>query len=94
MSSELESRIDAMCGRDRAWAIFFVLMLWLVVGVVLTGIYGLVTSTGVKIALIGASLLVLIFNSAAIVAMIRHYEHDKQFIYGTDIRHLDARIKR
>jgi hypothetical protein len=32
----------------------------------------------------------VIFNTASIAAMVNHYSHDKEHIYGTDIRHLDA----
>jgi hypothetical protein len=91
MSPELDARINAMLGRDRAWAIFFVIVLWLVVGVVFFGIASLVTIPTVKTALVIAGLLVLIFNTASIIAMVKHYDSDKQFIYGTDIRHLDAK---
>ena len=31
----------------------------------------------------------LIFNTAAILAMLRHYREDRDFIYGLDIRFLD-----
>jgi len=34
--------------------------------------------------------LLLLFNTASITAMIRHYGNDKEHIYGVDIRHLDA----
>ena len=67
------------------------IVLWLVVGVVFFGIASLVTIPAVKTALVIAGLLVLIFNTASIIAMVRHYDSDKQFIYGTDIRHLDAK---
>ncbi len=90
MTTDLRMRIDAMCGRDRAWAVCFVIFLWLVVGVVFFGIQSLVTTPGIKAALIVAALLVLVFNTAAIIAMIRQYEADKDFIYGLDIRHLDT----
>ena len=33
--------------------------------------------------------LVLLFNSAAIIAMLRHYVEDREFIYGLDLKHLD-----
>lgn len=38
--------------------------------------------------------VVLIFNTAAIVAMVRHYQSDKDFIYGLDIKHTDANRNR
>ena len=37
-----------------------------------------------------AAAAVLIFNTASIGAMVKHYEDDKEFIYGLDIKHLDA----
>ena len=33
--------------------------------------------------------IVLIFNTAAIVAMLRHYREDRDFMYGLDIKFLD-----
>jgi hypothetical protein len=35
----------------------------------------------------------LIFNTASIAAMVKHYEEDKEFIYGLDIKHLDEAKK-
>ena len=39
--------------------------------------------------LIGGA-LVLIYNTAAIMAMLRHYREDRDFMYGLDIKFLDA----
>ena len=33
--------------------------------------------------------VVLLFNSAAIMAMLRHYREDRDFMYGLDIKFLD-----
>jgi hypothetical protein len=38
--------------------------------------------------------LVLLFNTAAVLAMLRHYHNDKHFIYGLDIKHLDEMRQR
>ena len=32
---------------------------------------------------------VLVFNTASMGAMVKHYKEDKDFIYGLDIKHLD-----
>ncbi len=90
MAAELRHRIDAMFARDRGWALVLVVFLWVTTGVVFFGVQSLITIPGIKIALIVSALLVLIFNTASMLAMIRHYESDKDFIYGIDIRHLDA----
>ena len=94
MTTDLRERIDAMFRRDRAWAIAFVIFLWLAVGVVYFSVTHLVLIDGVKTALSVAALLVLIFNTASMIAMIRHYDNDKDFIYGIDIRHLDEERSR
>lgn len=39
--------------------------------------------------LLFAGAVVLLFNTAAIVAMLRHYREDRDFIYGLDIKFLD-----
>ncbi|MSR14805.1 MAG: hypothetical protein EXR86_09650 [Gammaproteobacteria bacterium] len=61
----METRINAMCPRDRAWVIFIVTLLWVVVGVVFFGIASLITIPAVNSALIVSGLLVLIFNTAS-----------------------------
>ncbi len=89
MSSDLSVRIEAMFRRDRLWAWVFVVALWLAVGFVFFAIYPLVENGNVRIVMIAASIALLLFNTASIAAMVRHYAHDKEFIYGLDIRHLD-----
>jgi len=37
-----------------------------------------------------AALVLLLFNTTSIGAMVRHYGHDKSHIYAIDIKHLDA----
>jgi hypothetical protein len=37
---------------------------------------------------------VLLFNTAAIAAMVKHYREDKAFIYGLDLKNLDAMRRR
>ncbi len=36
----------------------------------------------------------LVYNTAAMVAMVRHYGEDKENIYSIDIRHLDENRQR
>jgi hypothetical protein len=45
--------------------------------------------------LLFAGAVVLVFNTAAILAMLRHYREDRDFMYGLDLKFLDeARGKR
>ena len=89
MSSDLSARIEAMFRLDRLWAWGFVVALWLAVGFVFFSIFPLVGNGNVRIAMIASAIALLLFNTASIAAMVRHYGHDKDFIYGLDIRHLD-----
>jgi len=89
MSSDLSARIERMFRLDRLWAWAFVVVLWCVVGFVLFMIYPLAAEEGVGAVLIAAALVLVAFNTASMGAMVRHYAHDKEFIYSLDIRHLD-----
>jgi hypothetical protein len=92
----LNERIDRMHGRDRLGAIAFVTALWVVIVFVLASIWPYFTDGMLRAILVAAAGLVLIFNTASIVAMLRHYSGDKHFIYGLDLKHLDEmrRLKR
>ncbi len=89
-----EARIDRMHNGDRRGALAFVIGLWAVVLFTLLMIWPQIGDGGIRIVLAIAAVLVLAFNTAAIVAMLRHYHADKSFIYGLDIMHLDEMRKR
>lgn len=87
---DLTPRIEAMFRRDRIWAFGFVVALWFVIGLVLLEVNPYITSSGIRAVCWISAIVLLLFNTASIAAMVRHYSHDKQHIYGLDIRHLDA----
>ena len=86
----LSARIESMFGRDRIFAWGFVVALWATVAFVLLSVNSLIPSNGIRIASWIAALVLLLFNTVSIGAMVRHYSHDKAHIYGIDIKHLDA----
>lgn len=88
--SNLEGRIEAMHRRDVAVAWAFVLGLWLAIGFVAWATWPLAPSGGARTVLLIGGAIVLIFNTAAIMAMLRHYREDRDFMYGLDIKFLDA----
>jgi len=90
MADDLKSRIDAMYSRDRLFAMGFVLALWITVGFVLLAVQPYIADTSITVVCWIAALVLLLFNTTSITAMVRHYGHDKEHIYGTDIKHLDA----
>lgn len=84
-----DERIDKMHGRDRMGAIAFVVAMWMAILFVLFVVWPFIATPAIRTILIIAGALVLGLNTAAIVAMLRHYTHDKHFIYGLDLKHLD-----
>ncbi len=90
MTKELVIRIHNMYLRDCFMAWFDVALLWTIVLFVLYAILGIVQDPDIRLTLYVASALLLLFNSASVFAMTRHFREDKDYIYGMDIKHLDA----
>jgi hypothetical protein len=90
MADDLNQRIDTMLRGDKLGAAIFVVCLWLAVFFVLVMVWQVVPDGTIRTTLVISAGALLLFNTAAIIAMVRHYEEDKAFIYGLDIRHLDA----
>ncbi|MGR3570994.1 hypothetical protein [Brevirhabdus sp.] len=88
--SELSSRIESMHRRDVTVAWAFVIGLWLAIGFVAWATWSLAPNPTARLVLLTGGTIVLIFNTAAIMAMLRHYREDRDFMYGLDIKFLDA----
>ena len=63
--------------------------LWLAIGFVAMATWSLAPSPLARIVLLTGGAVILIFNTAAITAMLRHYREDRDFMYGLDIKFLD-----
>jgi hypothetical protein len=87
---DLNQRIEAMYRSDVRGAWLLVALLWIVVLFVLIMSWPYIPDSGVRMVVAVAALAVLVFNTASISAMVKHYAEDKDFIYGLDIKHLDA----
>lgn len=70
-----------------AWA--FVIGLWFAIIFVAIATWDLAPSVAARTVLLIGGAIVLLFNTAAIVAMLRHYREDRDFMYGLDIKFLD-----
>ena len=70
-----------------AWA--FVIGLWLAITFVAFSTWNLAPNIIARALLLCAGVVVLVFNTAAILAMLRHYREDRDFMYGLDIKFLD-----
>jgi hypothetical protein len=88
--SDLNTRIEAMHKSDTRIAWAFVVGLWLAIIFVAWGTWGLAPSGAARTLLLIGGAFVLVFNTAAIMAMLRHYREDRDFMYGLDIKFMDA----
>jgi hypothetical protein len=75
-----------------AWA--FVIGLWFAIIFVAIATWDLAPSGTARAMLLVAGAVVLLFNTAAILAMLRHYREDRDFMYGLDIKFLDEARER
>lgn len=87
--SDLGERIEAMHKRDVQIAWVFVVGLWVSMIFVAIATWSLAPDGLARLMLLAAGAVVLLFNTAAIMAMLRHYREDRDFMYGLDIKFLD-----
>ncbi|MFO1122378.1 MAG: hypothetical protein U1F47_08675 [Hyphomicrobiales bacterium] len=87
--SDLNQRVEAMYRSDVRGALVFIILLWVVVLFVLGMSWPHIPDSGVRVVALLSAAAVLVFNTASIVAMLRNYAADKDFIYGLDIKMLD-----
>lgn len=90
MRNDIKKRMNDMYLRDCLMAWFDVALLWAAVIFVLIAILGIVKDENIRLVLYVSSFLLMLFNAASVSAMTRHFKEDKDFIYGLDIKHLDA----
>ncbi len=90
MKQDLKSRIQRMFMQDCIMAWFDVLLLWAVAAFVLYDTLAFVEDGNIRMALYVSCGILVLFNTASVAAMTNHYAEDKEFIYGLDIKHLDA----
>jgi len=86
---DLNKRIEAMHNRDVLMAWAFVVGLWCAMIFVAIATWDLAPSGGARILLLIGGAIVLVLNTAAILAMLRHYREDRDFMYGLDIKFSD-----
>lgn len=84
-----DARIERMFAGDRIWAYGSVIALWFIYSFTYWQLWMSQSEAGVLHALAIAGGLVLLFNTASILAMIAHYGRDKELIYRLDIHYLD-----
>lgn len=87
--ADLSQRIEAMHKRDVQVAWAFVVGLWCAMIFVAYATWDLAPTPGARTLLLIGGAIILVFNTAAILAMLRHYREDRDFMYGLDIKFSD-----
>ncbi len=90
MTKEIDPRIHSMYLRDCFMAWFDVALLWATVLFVLYAILGIVEDSNIRLAMYVSCAILLLFNTASVRAMTKHFSDDKEYIYSLDLKHLDA----
>jgi ABC-type polysaccharide/polyol phosphate export permease len=90
----MDPRIDKMFGQDRMWAILALVVVWALYTFVFYALRAELNDDAVFAALLISGGLVMLFNAAAIWAMLSHYGEDKAHIYGLDLHYLDLMNQR
>ncbi|TPI16287.1 hypothetical protein FJW06_03425 [Mesorhizobium sp. B4-1-3] len=88
--SDMQQRIEALYRSDVRGSALLIVCLWATILFVLLMTWPYIPHSGIKAVVAVGAAAVLVFNTAAILAMVRHYKEDKDFIYGLDIKNADA----
>ena len=75
--------------RDVLVAWVFVAGLWVAMIFVAMATWDLAPNGPARVLLMIGGAIVLLFNTAAILAMLKHYREDRDFMYGLDIKFSD-----
>lgn len=89
--AEEQSVLDQMnqlYRRDLAMAGAFVLGLLIVLPFVVIAVWSVMPGPGTKSLLVVAALVLLVYNIASMLYLVRNYQRDKDFIYRRDVAHL------
>jgi membrane protein YdbS with pleckstrin-like domain len=85
----LDSRIAVLARRDRALAITFTLLMWLVLAFLFVTASAVAPHPSIVVALAVSTLLLGLFNTASVLAMLRRYAESREEIYRPDVLRLD-----
>lgn len=89
MLESLQARIARIFKVDGFFAYLLLACLWASSLCVFLAILHFVSNGATRLAMFIGTAAVLMYNTAAVVAMIKYYAEDKRYIYEIDTRHLD-----
>jgi archaellum biogenesis protein FlaJ (TadC family) len=84
----IQAQMDTLYQRDRWMAIASVVAMLVVLPFVYVALLDNMPGSGTKVVLAASGLVLLIYNVASMLALVRNYRRDKDFIYRRDVAHL------
>jgi archaellum biogenesis protein FlaJ (TadC family) len=84
----VQRQMDTMFQRDRWMAIASVVAMLVVLPFVYIALLNNMPGTATKVVLGASCLVLLVYNVASMLALVRNYRRDKDFIYRRDVAHL------
>ena len=81
-------QMDTMSRHDRWMAWACVVALIIVLPFVFITMWDNMPSTPTKVVLAGSGALLLLYNVASVLALVRNFARDRDFIYRRDVAHL------
>lgn len=87
----VDEQMRVMQQRDRIMAWACVVAMLIVLPFVLIAVWSAMPSAGVRIVVVAACAVVLTYNVASMLALVRNYARDREFIYRRDVAHLRER---
>lgn len=89
MPPSLDSRIAVLARRDRILAITFTVLMWLVLAFLFVTASAVAPHPSIVAVLAVATLLLGLFNTASVLALLRCYAESRELIYRPDVLRLD-----
>ncbi len=84
----VRAQMTSLYQRDLAMATVFVVGLLVVLPFMVIALWSVMPDAGTKVLLVAAALVLLIYNIASMLSLVRNYRRDKDFIYRRDVAHL------
>lgn len=89
MPASIDSRMASLARRDRILAITFTVLMWVVLVFVFFAATSVAPTPAITVVLAVATLLLGVFNTASLLALLKRYAANRDLIYRPDVMHLD-----
>ncbi|MGI8627779.1 MAG: hypothetical protein ACR2J5_14630 [Geodermatophilaceae bacterium] len=86
--ASVRSEMHTMYQRDAAMAVLFVVLLVVTIPFTVIALWQVMPDSATKVVLIASGAVLLVYNIASMLNLVRNYRRDKDFIYRRDVAHL------